>query len=770
MAGINIIRRWVMSQMTKKSDDGIMITLPDMKKVELNTNITIEKFLQNGINPDAFTNTQQVDNVINQLNKPKVISQDDPLFKGVMSRMMGKNVIKKDFGPGFKKEVEKMKGKVDDDLPPPGSRGGKDDIAAPVQSAEETLKDMIQAENKKNITAMKKRKMLDDAIEDASPGFANDIKYDAEIVAENLAERMGLVYDDLPTKERLDLYDQAYSGLSKKRFKNKPEPEDKADGGRIGLKDGISLESILEGKIPTVKMPDPLQKILEKMTPEEKEMFKMRMEIMRRGFEINNPANPDAVKPVPMPTYPKENRADGGRIGYKKGSVDLARRGFMKAAAGVGAGIGALKMGALKLFGKEGTRQVTKNIIKTDNVPGKPEWFDALVTKVINQGEDVTKRFATKEREIVHMKKLDKDTTVKVTQDLDDGAIRVEYDSPDNVYGDPVQLQYKKSLPDEGDPNPSAEFDVAESGPVGRSFGPDDYEIEIDEVGGTSIKDLTSDVSKLKEYAVGKKPTLKEFVQSKKRKDRAKAISEGGENEMDEVVRRQGEFIQFEDIDPNMASGGLARLKYQMGGDVAYDATNQDIYGSSAITVTPDTMMDQFGNQVQAEKGNNFNKPLIPQVTEQVSKQEGIMNSSPVVSQSGGTGEIDMPIAGGNKNEMGILPVMPTDMRYEDPGSGVGGTGEKKLEAVQYNDPLPTNQLMSGFEEYKKTNPPGSGTMALVPVTLPNGEQFTFRNGAEAAAFARYLQSIGQAPYQRRQDPGMLAKFATGGIARMLGE
>jgi hypothetical protein len=219
-----------------------------------------------------------------------------------------------------------------------------------------------------------------------------------------------------------------------------------------------------------------------------------------------------------------------------------------------------VKMGALKLFGKEGTRQVTKNIIKTDNVPGKPEWFDALVTKVINEGDDMTKQFATKEREIVHATKIGKDDYVRVTQDLDNGTIRVEYDSPDNVYGDPVQLQYKKELPDEGNPNPSAEFDVAESGPVGRSFGPDDYEIEIDEVGGTSIKDLTSDVSKLKEYAVGKKPTLKEFVQSKKRKDRAKKISEGGENEMDEVVRRQGEFIQFEDIDPNMASGGIARM------------------------------------------------------------------------------------------------------------------------------------------------------------------------------------------------------------------
>ena len=180
------------------------------------------------------------------------------------------------------------------------------------------------------------------------------------------------------------------------------------------------------------------------------------------------------------PDFDPESMADGGRIGYKKGSVDLARRGFMKAAAGVGAGIGALKMGALKLFGKEGTRQVTKNIIKTDNVPGKPEWFDALVTKVINEGEDVTKKFATKDREIVHMKKIDDDNTVMVYQDLDEGAVRVEYDSPANTFEDTVQLRYKKPNPDEGDPRPLAEFDVAESGPVGRIDGPDDFSLDVD--------------------------------------------------------------------------------------------------------------------------------------------------------------------------------------------------------------------------------------------------------------------------------------------------
>ena len=152
---------------------------------------------------------------------------------------------------------------------------------------------------------------------------------------------------------------------------------------------------------------------------------------------------------------------------------------------------------------------------------------------------------------------------VRVTEDVDDGAVRVEYESEANVYGDPVQLQYKKSLPDQGDPSPKAEFTTAESGPVGRADGPDDYSIEIDEVGGGSIKDLDSDISILKEYATGQKPTMKELVQNIKRKDKAKRISEGGESEMDAVINRQGEFIENDLVDldsPDLASGGIARM------------------------------------------------------------------------------------------------------------------------------------------------------------------------------------------------------------------
>jgi hypothetical protein len=126
------------------------------------------------------------------------------------------------------------------------------------------------------------------------------------------------------------------------------------------------------------------------------------------------------------------------------------------------------------------------------------------------------------------------------------------------VFGDDVQLQYKKPLPDEGDPRPTAEFTTAESGPVGRSYGPDDFDIEVDEVGGTSIRDLDSDVSKLKEYATGKKLTMKEIVEAKRRRDKALAISEDIDGaQLDAVTARQGDYVPEPD---DFASGGIARM------------------------------------------------------------------------------------------------------------------------------------------------------------------------------------------------------------------
>ena len=213
---------------------------------------------------------------------------------------------------------------------------------------------------------------------------------------------------------------------------------------------------------------------------------------------------------------------DISREGFADGPEDPSKRKFMKVMGG---------LTALPFVGKffkvaERAAPIVDKI-KTTDLPGKPEWFDALVNKVIREGTDMTKQFSTKEREIVHATKISEDEFVRVHQDLETGSIRVDYDSPFNMGEETVSLEFRPGIADEttrGKPRDQFQATEVEPRYVG---GPEDTDMEFDGIGGgSSIKMLESDVSNLEKYATGKNPTMKEFVDSKKRKDRVKAINE----------------------------------------------------------------------------------------------------------------------------------------------------------------------------------------------------------------------------------------------------
>ncbi len=459
-----IIRNFIAKQIAGRSDDGIMITLRDPQKVELGENIMADLLMRNGIDPTAIKSEQQLKNIINQIEA----ASKQTTQTGIRSTQSAKVFDLK--GKRIKDTDNIMGG---EEMPPPGSRGGPDDIAAPVQSAEESLKNMIMAENKKNIAAMKKRKMLDEAIDNQSPSLSGDRKVDADLVAEDLAERMGLIYDEMPTKERLKLYDEAYQALTKKKF---DPPEDMAEGGiaRIGLKDGMNRRTFLKLLTGLAAVP-----------------------IIGKVF-----------KPL--------------KVGKKVTQVP---------------------------------------IIKTGDVPGKPEWFDQLVNKVILEGDDVTKRFATQERQVIHMKKIDDETSVTVTQDLNDGSIMVDVDDPiRNVMGESgddtsVQMLLKKNPGDESNPAGADEFSFTEADMRNYMDGPDDYTTEFVENTVNKMSDLTSDLGKIKSYATGKKPTMKEFIESKKRKEMVKFA----EDNPAEYASGRGPEVDY-DPEPDFARGGIARM------------------------------------------------------------------------------------------------------------------------------------------------------------------------------------------------------------------
>jgi len=591
----SIIRNFIAKRVAGRTDDGIMITLSDPKKVDFQAAMLEDLLMRNGFNPADITSEQQLKNILNQID---AIQKQSTTTSGIRNVESAKIFDLE--GKEIPKGSKIMGGKaIDDDLPPPGSRGGDEDIAAPVQSAEESLRNMTEAEikaniekgNKDSIKRILERKNREDVygIEDYDTTNMSEIK--KEII--KTETKLGNLNPDSPDfREKAKTLSDRIIAL-----KNKMR-DDKADGGRVGLKVGTGKRFLQKvfGKqgFEEMKSRDPemyvgllevvdmyrkrdkeglkmyLQKFLPHMDDTEIEAFIRgsdgseglvgelirlgsgrdyagKIEMMKKANEMRKLDNLEVTEDMI-----RKPNADGGimRLGFKDG---MNRRTFLKFLAGA-ASIPIIG----KIFKplKIGKKVTQVPIIKTDAVPGKPEWFDQLVNKVIIEGDDVTKRFATAERQSIHQKTLDNGAVVRVTEDIDDGAVRVEYDSSDNVFEDTVQMQYKKPLPDEGDPSPSAEFDVAESGPVGRQSGPDDFDIEIDEVGGASISDLDSDVSILKEYATGQKPTMKELVQNIKRKDKAKRITTDPEAQSDALIARQGEALDYDDY----ASGGIARM------------------------------------------------------------------------------------------------------------------------------------------------------------------------------------------------------------------
>ena len=593
-----------------------------------------ERLSEFGFDPRLIQNEKQLEGIINQIKElqkkrmaesMEVISQDDPRFKGIMSKMTGSNVIKRDFGKPFKEEVKKMK-------------------------SDEEIVSNIKKSNERSVQNLRMQMMDDKVANDMFQGGpSRDPKTDADMLAEFIAEDAGKIYDDLPTKERLKFYDRAYNAIVRYR---KKDPEEKADGGRIGyflgsspkiLKGQSLLRALLNyfgketGKAKPsdflrLTNPKSFNKLFEaaqgKMSKEGimgtdmvkdyqtqmrgeriksiKDMLESGKNIKRSQDRITsyknevkqkfmddlglseeeaevaatrlsklaeNIVSKEGSRKLPniteegilqleniiknMETGGKKARelnAYGGRIGFKMG-----RRAFLKA---LGAGIGgaaALKTGIIGLGTKKAVTGAGEKII-TAPVKGKPEWFDALVNKVIREGDDVTKQFSTKEREIVHKLDIDNLDDVRVTQDLDEGIVRVEYNSPNNMGEDSVELVFKsgRNQMDETTGKVADEFYAVEKEPRGIRTGPDDYDIEFDgENFVRSVDDLQSDTSKLKEVATGKKQTLGEFVNSKKKKDKVKQINEDQVEQAEYLEQKYGPGP--EDAD-DFASGGLAGM------------------------------------------------------------------------------------------------------------------------------------------------------------------------------------------------------------------
>ena len=254
---------------------------------------------------------------------------------------------------------------------------------------------------------------------------------------------------------------------------------------------------------------------------------------------------------------PRTKNAEGGitRVPFSMG-----RRAFLKLMGGAAAGIGALKTGALKLFGKEGAtvaKELTQVPIK--NIEGMPAWFKPLVNKVIKEGEEVSGEL---ERVITHKTTLPgSKTDIYVTQDLNTGDVIADigmgkHGFPDGKFGQPVRLEYKASEliePDlktgKGGTKTKEEFNVEEA----EFTGGHPENVKFEESTINKFGEHESDFREIEKFAIGKN-TIKGQIGGK-----SKPLKKHKDEY--ELQKEEGYFDEAEkDFYEGKASGGVAKM------------------------------------------------------------------------------------------------------------------------------------------------------------------------------------------------------------------
>ena len=93
---LTAIRNWVIRTMMKsKGQTGVVQSLPKRDIVEINTQITAQKLMQNGINPETLKNADQVENAIIAIeSRPKVQEGIKSTQTAKIMDMKGKEIPK----------------------------------------------------------------------------------------------------------------------------------------------------------------------------------------------------------------------------------------------------------------------------------------------------------------------------------------------------------------------------------------------------------------------------------------------------------------------------------------------------------------------------------------------------------------------------------------------------------------------------------------------------------------------------------------------------
>ena len=126
---------------------------------------------------------------------------------------------------------------------------------------------------------------------------------------------------------------------------------------------------------------------------------------------------------APILLKDRKLNSDGGRIGYKVGSVDKMRRLILKAMGAGTAGIAAAKSGIFSGIGKGASKQVAKEVVKK-STSTPPAYFFELAEKIKRLGRTID---GPQERVKIHtMPAKDGKSELMLTEDIGTGEMQIK--------------------------------------------------------------------------------------------------------------------------------------------------------------------------------------------------------------------------------------------------------------------------------------------------------------------------------------------------------
>ena len=269
-----------------------------------------------------------------------------------------------------------------------------------------------------------------------------------------------------------------------------------ADGGRAGYKFGIGpLFNFLNKKSPMKAYTDYLESVKKRMKAgKEAEVAGEVIPIAAGGALLTNQLkkklkamNEEQKKEL---RKDMEKKADGGRIGLKKG---MDRRTFLKIAGG---------LAALPIVGKffKGSKvastaaPVAKEIIKQSSTP--PQYFFELANTIKKFGQPDKVTYSDRV-EIHRMVSKDGKSELQLTEDLSTGSMQIKKIKPEeDMINEDIVLEFRKGDVDV-DPEAGTAFKEADEYTEGREVTQrvykDDYN-EPDFYEGEGIKEIIDEI------------------------------------------------------------------------------------------------------------------------------------------------------------------------------------------------------------------------------------------------------------------------------------